>query len=59
MRLKYTMSNSLTKKGVRILVMPYGVSRHYQQYFSYIVVVNFIVGETRVPGDIQRPAARH
>jgi hypothetical protein len=29
----------------------YGVSRHFQQYLSYIVVVSFIDGGNRVPGE--------
>ena len=28
---------------------PYGVKRHFQQYFSYIVAVRFIGGGNRSP----------
>jgi len=31
----------------------YGVLRHFQQYFSYIVMVSFIGGGNRVPGENQ------
>ena len=37
----------------------YGVSCHFQQYFSYIVVVSLMFEETRVPGESHRPAASH
>jgi hypothetical protein len=33
------------------------VYRHFQKYFSYIVAVNFIGGETVIPGE--KPAASH
>jgi hypothetical protein len=29
----------------------YGMYRHFQQYFSYIVAVSFIDGVTGVPGE--------
>jgi hypothetical protein len=34
----------------------YGVKRHFQQCFNYIVVVSFLVEET-VPEENHRPAA--
>ena len=40
----------------------YGVKRHFQQYFSYIVEVSFIDGgnrSTRTAGENHRPAASH
>jgi len=37
----------------------YGILPHFQQYFSYIVVVSFIVGGHRVSGENHRPAASH
>ena len=37
----------------------YGVLRYFQQYFSYIVVISFIGGETGVPRENHRPATRH
>jgi hypothetical protein len=37
----------------------YDVYRHFQQYFSYIVAISFIGGETEVPGENQRPVASH
>ena len=36
-----------------------GASRHFQQYFSYIVDVSFIGEETRVSGENHRPVASH
>jgi hypothetical protein len=33
------------------------VQRHFQQYFSYIVVVSFIGGGTGGPGENHRPVA--
>jgi hypothetical protein len=38
------------------LALVNGVSRHFQQYFSYIVVASFIGG---VPGENHRPVASH
>jgi hypothetical protein len=35
----------------------YGVKRHFQQCFNYIVVVSFLVEETGVPEENHRPAA--
>jgi hypothetical protein len=35
------------------------VQRHFQQYFSYIVVVSFIGGGTGGPGENHRPVANH
>ena len=32
---------------IRVRVWDYGVQRHLQQYFSYIVVVSFIGGGNR------------
>ena len=38
----------------------YGVSRHFQQHFSYIVGSILLVEETAgVPGENHRPAASH
>jgi hypothetical protein len=37
----------------------YGIQRHFQQYFSYIVEVSFIVEETVVPGENNITAASH
>ena len=37
----------------------YGVSRHFQQYFGYIVAVSFIGGGNLVPGENHRPAVSH
>ena len=34
-------------KKKKYLSYSYGVSRHFQQYFSYIVVVSFIGGGSR------------
>ena len=31
--------------------MVYGVERHIQQYFGYIMAVSFMVEETGVPGE--------
>jgi hypothetical protein len=39
--------------------MVYGVKRHFQQYFSYIMAVNLLMGETGVPGKNHRPVASH
>ena len=39
--------------------MAYDDSRIFQQYFSYIVVVNFIVEEIRILGENHRPIAIH
>jgi hypothetical protein len=43
----------------RLYGLVYGVFCHYQQYFSYIVVVSFIGGGNRVPGENHRPATGH
>jgi hypothetical protein len=40
----------------QINVHGYGVQRHFQQYFSYIVAVSFISG---VPGEKHRPTTSH
>ena len=37
----------------------YGVKRHFQQYFSYIVAVSFIGGGNRSTPKNHRPVARH
>ena len=37
----------------------YGVSSHFQQYFSYIGAVSFIGGETGVPGENHLLVASH
>ena len=37
----------------------YSILRHFQQYFSYTVVVNLLVEETWVPREKHRPAASH
>ena len=37
----------------------YGVSHHFQQYFSYIVVVSFIGGGNQSTGENHRPVASH
>jgi len=37
----------------------YDVSRHFQQYFNYIVAVSLLVDETGVPGENHRPVASH
>jgi hypothetical protein len=39
--------------------LAYGVKRHFQQYRSYIVAVNFIGGGNEVPGENHRPVASH
>ena len=39
--------------------MVYGVLLHFQQYFSYIVVVSFIGEETGVPKENHRPVESH
>ena len=36
-----------------------GVYCHFQQYFSYIVAVSFMGGETKVPGENNRPVTNH
>jgi hypothetical protein len=41
------------------LGLVYGVKRHFQQYFSYIVVVSFIGGGNGVPGENHRPTVSH
>ena len=41
------------------LVYVYGVLCHFQQYFSYIVVVVLLVKETRVPRENHWPIASH
>ena len=41
------------------IIMAYGDSRHFQKYFSYIVVVSFIGVETGVPRENHRPIACH
>ena len=41
------------------LVYVYGVLCHFQQYFSYIVVVVLLVKETRVPRENHRSVASH
>ena len=37
----------------------YGVQRHFQQYFSYIVGSVLLMEETGVPGENHRPAESH
>ena len=37
----------------------YGVKRHFQQYFSYIVAVSFIGGGNRSTPKNHRPVASH
>jgi hypothetical protein len=37
----------------------YGVLRHFQQYFSYIVAVSFIGGGNGVHGENHPPVASH
>jgi hypothetical protein len=39
--------------------MAYGVQRHFEQYFSYIVAVTFIGGGNGVPGENHRSVASH
>jgi hypothetical protein len=34
-------------------------TRHFQQYFSYIVAANFIDGGTGVPGENHQPVASY
>jgi hypothetical protein len=41
MRNNITVYSFWAEQGVRV----YGVQRHFQQYFSYIVAVSFIGGE--------------
>ena len=36
-------------KSILINVLGYGVKRHFQLYFSYIVAVSFIGGGIRTP----------
>ena len=43
-------------KTVELHGLVYGV---LQQYFSYIIVVSFLVEETGVPGEIHRSVASH
>ena len=50
-----SLTNIKTSLGYRF----YSVSRHLQQYFSYIVVVSFLVEETRVHGEKHQPAANY
>jgi len=53
--------------SVKLLISSYimcvclfdGVLRHFQQYFSYIVLVIFIGGKTGGPGENHRPVASH
>jgi hypothetical protein len=52
-----TLFNENETRLLRKIV--YGVLRPFQQYFSYIVAVSFIVEETGVPGENHRPAASH
>jgi hypothetical protein len=35
------------------------IKRHFQQYFSYILAVNFICEENGAPGENHRPIASH
>jgi hypothetical protein len=51
-----THTHKKTTKTNKQLVgwLVYGVQRHFQQYFSYIVVVSFIGG-----GKNHRPVASH
>ena len=44
-------------KDIKYQYEVYGVKCHFQQYFSYIVVVSFIDGGNGVPGESQRSAA--
>jgi hypothetical protein len=37
--------------------MNFGVSRHFQQYFSYIMATVLVVEEAGVPGENHRPWA--
>jgi hypothetical protein len=37
--------------------MAYGDSRHFQKYFSYIVVVILLMEETEAPRENHRPVA--
>jgi len=39
--------------------MAYGVLCHFQQYFNYIMAVNLLVEETRVPGENPQPVTSH
>ena len=48
------ISNKLWSVG-----LGYGAWLQFQQFFSYIVVVSFIGGETGVPGENHQPAASH
>ena len=48
---------ALSKAHEKTPLAGYGVLRHLQQYFSYIVAISFI-GEG-APGEIHRPAVSH
>ena len=43
----------------KVWLMAYGDSRHFQKYFSYIVVVSFIGGRNRSTKRNHRPVASH
>ena len=49
----------LQKLQLLIGFMVYGVLRHIQQYFSYIVAVSFIGGGNRSTAENHRPVASH
>ena len=59
MRDYYALLTMTTNKYIKVWVLVYGVSRHFQ----YISVISwrsvFLVEETRVPGENHRPAASH
>ena len=55
----YTRQICKTNKNEVNFNQVYGVYRHFQQYYSYIVTVSFIGGRNGVPGENHRPAASH
>jgi hypothetical protein len=55
----HTTNNKELTKTVNFVGWVYCDSRHFQQYFSYIVAVIFIGGGNVVPGENYRPATSH
>ena len=57
--LDFTEWSPLQKLQFLIGFMVYGVLRHIQQYFSYIVAVSFIGGGNRSTAENHRPVTSH
>jgi hypothetical protein len=45
--LQLSLLKKTIRKSINHIGLVYGVKRHFQQYFSYIVVVSFIGGGNR------------